>query len=161
MSKCGPCSPKPRCRTNELTLETGMMKYGEKRSPELLWKPQEPDWVTLWSLPSWRYLGSILWSVLEWSAALGSAAIAPEQRTARLDKAGIRTESTQRSKHTLAFCFSAWSWASISSGLVYCLARPLWPPFLPAQSNKNNKWFSGNFQKGLFLLQHSVHFRCR
>lgn len=34
---------------------------------------------------------------------------------------------------TLAFCFSAWSCASISSGLVYCRARPLWPPFLPAQ----------------------------
>ena len=34
---------------------------------------------------------------------------------------------------TLAVCFSAWSCASISSGLVYCRARPLWPPFLPAQ----------------------------
>lgn len=32
---------------------------------------------------------------------------------------------------TLAFCFSAWSCASISSGLVYCRARPLWPPLSP------------------------------
>lgn len=63
MTRCGPCSPKPSCRTNELTLETGMMKNGEKRSPVLLcnqlphpltfkccpgWspRPQEPDWVT-------------------------------------------------------------------------------------------------------------------
>lgn len=37
---------------------------------------------------------------------------------------------------TLAFCFSACSWASISSGLVYCLTRPLWPPFLPAQRSE-------------------------
>lgn len=42
-------------------------------------------------------------------------------------------EWTDRHALTLAFCFSACSWASISSGLVYCLTRPLWPPFLPAQ----------------------------
>ena len=41
--------------------------------------------------------------------------------------------SLDRHVLTLAFCFSAWSCASISSGLVYCRARPLWPPFLPAQ----------------------------
>lgn len=58
-------------------------------------------------------------------------------------KPGLGTMSTQRwQTHTLAFCFSAWSWASISSGLVYCLARPLWPPFLPVQKSKANKWFS-------------------
>lgn len=40
---------------------------------------------------------------------------------------------------TFFLSFSAFIWASISSGLVYVLIRPLWPPFLPVTMAKKKK----------------------
>lgn len=57
---------------------------------------------------------------------------------------------------TFFLSFSAFIWASISSGLVYVLIRPLWPPFLPVSMTKNKNHITKNvymFQRKSYNLQ--------
>lgn len=58
---------------------------------------------------------------------------------------------------TFFLSFSAFIWASISSGLVYVLIRPLWPPFLPVTMAKKKKKITSHKFVYTFQRKHLIY----